>query len=54
VDIASYTRQLGGTNDIEAFRAAVIQDLTRRRDNLCPVREEGEIRGGELPPYRFP
>ena len=54
VDIASYTRQLGGSNDIEAFRAAVIQDLTRRRDNLCPVREEGEIRGGEVPPYRFP
>jgi hypothetical protein len=54
VDIASYTRQLGGSDDIEAFRAAVIQDLTRRRDNLCPVREEGEIRGGEVPPYRFP
>ena len=54
VDIASYTRRLGGSHDIEAFRAAVIQDLTRRRDNLCPVREEGEIRGGELPPYRFP
>jgi hypothetical protein len=54
LDIASYTRQLGGSDDIEAFRAAVIQDLTRRRDNLCPVREEGEIRGGELPPYRFP
>jgi hypothetical protein len=54
VDIASYTHQLGGSDDIEAFRAAVIQDLTRRRDNLCPVREDGEIRGGELPPYRFP
>lgn len=54
VDIASYTRQLGGPDDIEAFRAAVIQDLTRRRDNLCPVREEGEIRGGELPVYQFP
>ena len=54
VDIASYTRRLGGSHDIEAFRAAVIQDLTRRRDSLCPVREEGEIRGGEVPPYRFP
>jgi hypothetical protein len=54
VDIKSYTHQLGGSRDIEAFRAAVIQDLTLRRDNLCPVREEGEIRGGELPPYRFP
>jgi len=54
VDIRSYTHQLGGSHDVEAFRAAVIQDLTRRRDSLCPVREEGEIRGGDVPPYRFP
>jgi len=54
VDIASYTEQLGGCDDIEAFRAAVIEDLTRRRDTLCPVRERGGIRGGEVPPYRFP
>ena len=54
VDIAWYKTRLGGCEDIEAFRAAVIRDLTARRDTLCPVREEGEIRGGELPPYRFP
>jgi hypothetical protein len=54
VDIAAYIAQLGGTEDAEAFRTALIGDLTDRRDTLCPVREEGEIRGGELPPYRFP
>ena len=54
VDIAWYKTRLGGCEDIEAFRAAVIRDLTARRDTLCPVREEGEIRGGELPLYRFP
>ena len=54
VDIAWYKTRLGGCEAMEAFRAAVIRDLTARRDTLCPVREEGEIRGGELPPYRFP
>jgi len=54
VDISSYSRELGGTDDMEAFRAAVIADLTHRRDTLCPVRENGGIRGGELPPYQFP
>ena len=54
VDIPSYNRALGGTEDMDAFRAAVIADLTERRDTLCPVRENGGIRGGELPPYRFP
>jgi hypothetical protein len=54
VDIASYTAGLGGAQDSESFRAAVIEDLTRRRDTLCPVRENGGIRGGELPIYRFP
>lgn len=54
VDIPSYKRDLGGTGDMEAFRAAVIADLTVRRDTLCPVRENGGIRGGEVPPYRFP
>jgi hypothetical protein len=54
VDIASYKTRLGGSENMETFRAAVIRDLTQRRDALCPVREEGEIRGGEVPPYRFP
>jgi hypothetical protein len=54
VDIPSYNRGLGGIDDLDAFRAAVIADLTERRDTLCPVRENGGIRGGELPPYRFP
>jgi hypothetical protein len=54
VDIAWYKTRLGGCEAMEAFRAAVIRDLTARRDTLCPVREEGEIRGGELPLYRFP
>jgi hypothetical protein len=49
VDISSYAAQLGGTQDMDAFRAAVIQDLTDRRDTLCPVRENGGIRGGDLP-----
>lgn len=54
VDIPSYAAQLGGAQDMDAFRVAVIEDLTNRRDTLCPVRENGGIRGGELPPYRFP
>lgn len=54
VDIPSYSDSLGGTGDMDSFRAAVIADLTNRRDTLCPVRENGGIRGGELPPYHFP
>ena len=54
VDIPTYKVDLGGTDDMRAFRSAVIDDLTRRRDELCPVRENGGIRGGEVPRYRFP
>jgi hypothetical protein len=54
VDIPAYKTELGGTADLPAFRNAVIGDLTLRRDRLCPVKENGEIRGGELPRYRFP
>ena len=54
VDVPTYKLQLGGTDDMDAFRAAVIADLTHRRDTLCPVRENGDIRGGEVPPYHFP
>ena len=54
VDIATYREELGGTSDPERFRTAVVADLTRRRDTQCPVRINGGIRGGEVPPYRFP
>jgi 1-acyl-sn-glycerol-3-phosphate acyltransferase len=54
VDIPTYKAELGGTDDMAAFRTAVIDDLTFRRDTLCPVKEDGAIRGGEVPRYRFP
>lgn len=54
VDIPSHKASLGGTGDMTVFRQAVINDLTRRRDEICPVRSNGGIRGGELPRYRFP
>jgi len=54
VDIPTYKAELGGTDDMAAFRAAVIKDLTERRDELCPVKENGGIRCGEVPRYRFP
>ncbi len=54
VDIPAYRIDLGGAEDMTRFRRAVVDDLTRRRDALCPVRENGDIRGGELPRYRFP
>jgi len=54
VDIPQYRDELGGADDIAAFRKAVIEDLTIRRDELCPVKENGGIRGGEVPRYRFP
>lgn len=39
VDIPAYVASLGGIEDPMAFRRAVIQDLERRRDSLCPTRE---------------
>ncbi len=53
-DIPTYKERLGGTADMTAFRNAVIHDLTDQRDQICPVRLNGGIRGGELPRYRFP
>ncbi|MYA32933.1 MAG: hypothetical protein F4164_07565 [Gemmatimonadales bacterium] len=35
VDIAEYRRELGGSECAETFKAAVIEDLTRRRDAYC-------------------
>lgn len=37
IDIAEYRKQLGEHEDHLAFKAAVISDLTRRRDLYCPA-----------------
>lgn len=47
IDIAAYRRALAG-GDAESFKAAVIEDLTRRRDEHCPTRSEREARAGAL------
>jgi len=52
VEIADYRRDLGHDRGLEVFRAAVIDDLTARRDRLCPVLENGSVRGGEVPRWR--
>jgi hypothetical protein len=49
VDIPSYKRKLYSDRVFESFKAAVIDDLTRRRDANCPVLENGGVRGGEPP-----
>jgi hypothetical protein len=54
VDIVAYKKSLGGTEDMPAFRHAVIDDLTRRRDETCPIRVNGEPQRGTPPKYRFP
>lgn len=37
IDIAEYKKALGGDEDTRAFQAAVVADLTRRRDENCPT-----------------
>ena len=54
VDITAYKQSLGGTDDMAAFRSAVIKDLTRRRNEYCPVRMNGKPLRGVPPKYRFP
>jgi hypothetical protein len=38
VSIPAYRDQLGGTGDTQEFRRRVVADLTRRRNELAPVR----------------
>jgi hypothetical protein len=52
IDISEYNASLGRGADLELFRTAVIKDLTHRRDTLCPVVEDGGVRGGEVPRYK--
>ena len=37
IDIAEYKESLGNGGDDREFRSAVVADLTRRRDELCPT-----------------
>lgn len=37
VSIPKYQESLGGTDDAQRFREAVVQDLTRRRNTYCPL-----------------
>ena len=41
VDIARYKQEVMRQEGVETFQQAVIQDLTRRRDTLCPTAEPG-------------
>ena len=41
VDIARYKAEVMGQPDAESFQQAVVRDLTRRRDALCPTAEPG-------------
>ncbi|MCU0234073.1 MAG: hypothetical protein MUE90_08610 [Thermoanaerobaculales bacterium] len=43
VDIAEYKRALGAEDSQADFRAAVIADLTRRRDAHCPAEQKAEF-----------
>ena len=52
IEIADYKRTLGHDRGMDAFKPAVIDDLTARRDRLCPVAENGSVRGGEVPKWR--
>lgn len=52
VDIADYKKTLGHGDNLDAFKTAVIRDLTTRRDTFCPVLENGSVRGGEVPKWR--
>jgi hypothetical protein len=54
VDIPDYKDSLGGVGDMTSFRRAVIEDLTRRRDEICPIRVNGVAKRGVPPKYRFP
>jgi hypothetical protein len=39
IDIADYCRSLEASSNGGGFKRAVIEDLTRRRDTHCPVRQ---------------
>jgi hypothetical protein len=52
VDIVEYKRQHFRSGDFTEFKAAVVKDLTRRRNTRCPVLENGGVRGGEVPRWR--
>jgi len=49
VDIASYKRHHYRAGSYDDFKAAVVTDLTRRRDLNCPALVNGAVPGGELP-----
>jgi hypothetical protein len=49
VDIATYKKQVFSSASFEESKAAVVEDLARRRDTNCPVLENGTVRGGEAP-----
>ena len=49
VDIAEYKRQHYRSGSYDDFKAAVVTDLTRRRDRNCPSLVDGAVPGGELP-----
>jgi len=50
LDIPSYVASLGGAEDHDAFKRAVIVDLEQRRDRMCPI---GDVDLPRDEPYRY-